>query len=52
MSEGRRSRIGVTFPRGFVATGVRAALEPSGRLDLGLLAVDAGCAAAGVDYTT
>jgi glutamate N-acetyltransferase / amino-acid N-acetyltransferase len=51
VSEGRRSGTGVTFPRGFGAAGVRSGLKRSGRLDLGLLAADAACAAAGA-FTT
>jgi glutamate N-acetyltransferase / amino-acid N-acetyltransferase len=42
---------GVTYPRGFRAAGVAAGMKPSGRPDLGLLAADAPCSAAGV-FTT
>jgi glutamate N-acetyltransferase / amino-acid N-acetyltransferase len=42
---------GVTFPRGFRASGVSAGLKPSGKPDLGLLVTDAPCSAAGV-FTT
>ena len=42
---------GVTYPRGFRASGVAAGLKPSGALDLAMLLGDAGTAAAGL-FTT
>ena len=42
---------GVTFPRGFRASGASAGLKPSGKPDLGLLVTDGPCSAAGV-FTT
>ena len=42
---------GVTYPRGFSASGVAAGLKPSGALDLAMLVGDAGTTAAGL-FTT
>ena len=42
---------GVTYPRGFRASGVAAGLKPSGALDLAMLMGDAGTTAAGL-FTT
>jgi glutamate N-acetyltransferase / amino-acid N-acetyltransferase len=42
---------GVTYPRGFRASGVAAGLKPSGALDLAMLVGDAGTTAAGL-FTT
>jgi glutamate N-acetyltransferase/amino-acid N-acetyltransferase len=42
---------GVTYPRGFRASGVAAGLKPSGALDLAVLLGDAGTTAAGL-FTT
>lgn len=41
----------VTFPRGFLASGVTAGMKPSGRADLGLLAAEETWSAAGL-FTT
>ncbi len=41
----------VTYPRGFLASGMTAGFKPSGRPDLGLLVGDAGTTVAGV-FTT
>jgi glutamate N-acetyltransferase/amino-acid N-acetyltransferase len=43
--------VSVTFPRGFLASGVTAGMKPSGRADLGLLAAEEAWSAAGL-FTT
>ena len=39
--------LGVTYPKGFRACGVRAGLKKSGKLDMAMIAADCRCAAAG-----
>ncbi|MBM3128642.1 MAG: bifunctional glutamate N-acetyltransferase/amino-acid acetyltransferase ArgJ [Chloroflexi bacterium] len=49
--ENRKSKIGITAPRGFRATGVACGLKKTGALDLALVVSDRDCACAGM-FTT